>query len=60
MERQAYRAPKPRPRASARRDLRSYPEEGKSCERAVEMGWEVGLPSEELKQAALQYTDAAG
>lgn len=35
-------------------------DEGKDREEAVEMGTEVGLSSEELKQAALRYTNAAG
>ena len=35
-------------------------DEGKNREAAVETGEEVGLSSEELKQAALRYTDAAG
>lgn len=34
-------------------------DEGKDREKAVEIGKEVGLSSEELKQAALRYTDTA-
>lgn len=39
-----------------------YPvlDEGKDREEAVEIGKEVGLSSEDLEQAALRYTDAAG
>lgn len=35
-------------------------DEGKSREAAVKIGEEVGLSSEELKEAALRYTEAAG
>jgi uncharacterized protein (TIGR01244 family) len=35
-------------------------DEGKDREEALETGTKVGLSTEELKQAALRYTDAAG
>jgi uncharacterized protein (TIGR01244 family) len=35
-------------------------DEGKNHEAAVKTGEEVGLSSEELKEAALQYTESAG
>ncbi len=35
-------------------------DEGKSREEAVETGEEVGLSSEELKEATLRYTESAG